>query len=87
MSDSYLWLTPLLTVIVVALVGFVGCDDVWGLQEVPPKSPAPTGFTADAGDMAKSGSAESMGKQLLDDALAEGGTDNIAVIVVNSAAA
>ena len=37
--------------------------------------------------MAKSGSAESMGKQLLDDALAEGGTDNIAVIVVNSAAA
>lgn len=50
-SDSYLWLTPLLTVIVVALVGFVGCDDVWGLQEVPPKSPAPTGFTADAGDM------------------------------------
>ena len=34
-----------------------------------------------------SGSAESMGKQLLDDALAEGGTDNIAVIVVNSAAA
>ena len=34
-----------------------------------------------------SGSAESMGKQLLDDALAEGGSDNIAVIVVNSAAA
>lgn len=37
--------------------------------------------------MGQSGNAESMGKQLLDDAMAEGGTDNIAVIVVNAQAA
>lgn len=50
-SDSYLWLTPLLTVIVVALAGFVGCDDLFGLDEVPTQPKAPTNLTADPGDM------------------------------------
>jgi hypothetical protein len=33
--DSYLLLTPLLTLLVVALVGFVGCDKLFGLERVP----------------------------------------------------
>ena len=39
MHDSYLLLTPLLTFLVVALVGFVGCDSVFGLHRVddPPE--------------------------------------------------
>ena len=35
MHDSYLLLTPLLTLLVVALVGFVGCDKLFGLERVP----------------------------------------------------
>ena len=35
MHDSYLLLTPLLTLLVVALVGFVGCDQLFGLDRVP----------------------------------------------------
>ena len=34
MHDSYLLLTPLLTLLVVALVGFVGCDKLFGLIHV-----------------------------------------------------
>ena len=49
--DTYLWLTPLLTAIVVALAGFVGCADLFGLDEVPTKPKAPTNLTADEGDM------------------------------------
>jgi hypothetical protein len=36
MSDSYLVLTPLLVLGVLALAGFVGCDRVFGLSPVPP---------------------------------------------------
>jgi hypothetical protein len=39
--DSYLLLTPFLTLLVVALVGFVGCDIVFGLDRVdynPPRN-------------------------------------------------
>ncbi|HKY97226.1 MAG TPA: fibronectin type III domain-containing protein [Gemmatimonadaceae bacterium] len=34
MSDFYLILTPVLTLLIVALVGFVGCDIVFGLDRV-----------------------------------------------------
>ena len=34
MSDVYLLLTPVLTLLIVALVGFVGCDIVFGLDRV-----------------------------------------------------
>ena len=50
MHDSYLFLTPLLTFLVVALVGFVGCDQLFGLDRVdePPPSPgAPSGVKAE----------------------------------------
>lgn len=35
MHDYYLLLTPLLTLLVVALAGFVGCDLLFGLDHVP----------------------------------------------------
>ena len=41
MHDSYLLLTPFLTLLVVTLVGFVGCDIVFGLDRVdynPPRN-------------------------------------------------
>ena len=50
MHDSYLFLTPLLTFLVVALVGFVGCDQLFGIPPVdlPPTPPAPpTGIKAE----------------------------------------
>jgi hypothetical protein len=43
MSDAYLLLTPLLMLAVVALVGFVGCDLLFGLDTVPPYVPPPPG--------------------------------------------
>lgn len=48
MSDWYLLLTPILMLGVVALLGFVGCDVVFGLDEVRPVPPlpAPTNFQA-----------------------------------------
>jgi len=53
--DSYLWLTPLLTLAVVALVGFVGCGTVFGLDHVedppPPLDPV-TGVTLTPRDTA-----------------------------------
>ena len=48
MHDYYLWLTPVLTVIIVSLVGFVGCNWFFDIQETqpyPPPSP-PTGLSA-----------------------------------------
>ena len=36
MHDSYLFLTPVLTFLVVALVGFVGCDALFGIDHVDP---------------------------------------------------
>lgn len=39
MSNSYLLLTPVLTFLVVLLVGFVGCDLLFGLPEVPDFNP------------------------------------------------
>ncbi|HEX6573618.1 MAG TPA: hypothetical protein VF042_01490 [Gemmatimonadaceae bacterium] len=35
MSEGYLLLTPVLVLFVVALVGFVGCDQLFGLDRVP----------------------------------------------------
>jgi hypothetical protein len=44
--DSYLYLTPIWTFLVVALVGFVGCDKLFGLVHVPdqytPRNLTPT---------------------------------------------
>jgi hypothetical protein len=51
--DNYLLITPLLTLLVVSLVGFVGCDKLFGLIEVEPtkpKPPAPVGLRAEPGD-------------------------------------
>ena len=53
MRDYYLLLAPLLTLLVVSLVGFVGCHWLFNLEEVePPKPPppAPTGLRAEPGD-------------------------------------
>ncbi len=50
MSDAYLLLTPLLMLAVVALVGFVGCDALFGLDPVKPPLPGPTNLQAIAGD-------------------------------------
>jgi hypothetical protein len=46
MNDAFLLLTPLLMLPIVALLGFVGCDRVFGLVHVPDPLPAPTNFTA-----------------------------------------
>ena len=50
MIDSFVWLAPLLLLPVVALVAFVGCDKVFGLQHVPDPLDAPTGLTATPGN-------------------------------------
>lgn len=53
MSHDYLFLTPVLTLLIVALVGFVGCDQLFGLDHVDPVVPkprAPTGFRAEPRD-------------------------------------
>lgn len=56
MNDSYLLLTPFLMLGVVALLGFVGCDKLFGLQRVPdaPEQPTllpgPTNLVATPGD-------------------------------------
>lgn len=47
MIDSYVFLTPILMIGVVALVVFVGCDRVFGLDRVDPKVPF---LKAKAGD-------------------------------------
>ena len=57
MDDFYLLLTPVLTLIVVALVGFVGCNWWFDIEEtapVPPVTPpeAPTGLNAVGRDRA-----------------------------------
>ena len=54
MDNFYLLLTPVLTLIVVALVGFVGCNWWFDLQETEPIPPpsAPTGLTAVGRDRA-----------------------------------
>ena len=50
MNDTFLLLTPLLMLPIVALLGFVGCDLLLGLQHVPDPLPGPTNFTATAHD-------------------------------------
>src|SRR5438270_4432707 len=50
MNDAFLLLTPLLMLPIVALLGFVGCDKLLGLEHVPDPLPGPTNFTATAGD-------------------------------------
>src|SRR5215208_1110720 len=49
MSHSYLLLTPVLILLVVALVGFVGCDALFGLDVVPPAY-TPRNLTLTPGD-------------------------------------
>jgi len=46
MIDSFLFLTPLLVLGIIALLGFVGCDRVWGFEHIPDPLPPPTGLTA-----------------------------------------
>ncbi len=48
--DLYLLLTPILMLIIIALLGFVGCDIVFGLDRVENVIPAPLNFTATPGD-------------------------------------
>lgn len=53
MNDTFLLLTPLLMLPIVALLGFVGCDKVLGLEPVgppPQPKPGPTNLVAMAGD-------------------------------------
>ena len=53
MNDAFLLLTPLLMLPVVALLGFVGCDKVLGLEPVgppPQPKPGPTNLVATPGD-------------------------------------
>src|SRR5688572_24339247 len=50
MTDWYLLLTPLLMFGVVALVGFVGCDQVLGLNRVDDPAVAPTNLQGMGGD-------------------------------------
>lgn len=50
MHDFYLFLTPILTLLVVALVGFVGCDALFGLDHID-ITETPANFTATAGNM------------------------------------
>ena len=50
MNDLYLLLTPLLMLPIVALLGFVGCDKLLGLEHIPDPLPPPTNLTATAGD-------------------------------------
>ena len=48
MIDSYLFLTPILVLGIIALLGFVGCDVVFGLDRPP--IPPPTNLIAVPGD-------------------------------------
>jgi hypothetical protein len=48
--DGFVILTPILMLGVMMLLGFVGCDRVFGLHRVPPQ-PGPTSVTAVPGDM------------------------------------
>ena len=50
MIDSFLFFTPFLVLGIIALLGFVGCDLVFGLQHVPDPIPVPTGLTPTPGD-------------------------------------
>jgi hypothetical protein len=52
MNDAFLFLTPLLLLPVVALLGFVGCNQVFGLEptDIAPPGPPPTNLVATAGD-------------------------------------
>lgn len=48
--DFYLLLTPFLMLFIIALLGFVGCDVVFGLDKVRDPIPGPKNFTATPGD-------------------------------------
>lgn len=50
MIDSFLFFTPFLVLGIIALLGFVGCDLVFGLQHVPDPIPTPTGLNPTPGD-------------------------------------
>ena len=52
MIDSFIFLAPILLLPVVALLGFVGCNWFWGLDETRPieAGPAPTGLVATPGN-------------------------------------
>ncbi|HVD62486.1 MAG TPA: fibronectin type III domain-containing protein [Gemmatimonadaceae bacterium] len=52
MIDSYVFLTPFLLLGVIALLGFVGCNQFYGLEETQPIGPPdpPTNLVATPGD-------------------------------------
>jgi hypothetical protein len=52
MVDSFVLLAPAYVLAVIALLGFVGCNQVYGLDETMPKQPppAPTNLVATPGD-------------------------------------
>jgi hypothetical protein len=50
MTDSFLLLTPLLVGAIVALLGFIGCDKLFGLEHID-SHPSVTGLTAAGGNM------------------------------------
>lgn len=50
MADTYFVLTPLLALVVLALARFVGCNQVYGLDETDLARDPPAGVTATPGD-------------------------------------
>src|SRR5689334_14734777 len=50
MNDTFLLLTPVLMLPIVALLGFVGCDKLLGFEHIPDPQPGPTNLTATPGD-------------------------------------
>jgi hypothetical protein len=50
MIDSFVWLAPLLLLPIVALVAFVGCDKLFGIDRVPDPLEAPANLEAVPGN-------------------------------------
>ena len=50
MIDAFVFLTPILVLCIVALLGFVGCNLVYGVTPINPPPGAPSNLNATAGD-------------------------------------